>query len=552
MAMIRLGLTCLVVLVLANSLYSEDTLNTHAVRLDANGKLLSWVQPQELAYDRVMRLAWDFLLHSVPVESNGLKTYFTYCCMDTLGQHAEDWPHDPAMVYGAFADSAAAYYAYSGDRSVVKLVEALLDYDLAQGRTPADWNWASVPYASSDAGAREYVGADDIRYNRYCGQISIPGYTPPKMEWKGKGCGTGDGRYVIEPDKVGELGMGFLRFYELTGKTSYRAAALACAKALASHVRQGDQLHSPWPFRVYARNNVAREEYSSNVIGPIRLFDELVRLKLGDVTGFRHARQIAWEWMLHYPMKNSRWAGYFEDVQIFPEPVNFNQYSPLETARYILQHPQYDASWKEDVSHLIQVIEQRLVVDVPKEPAIQWGAPAVSEQFEDMNKMGSHTSRYASVNALWYEVTGDTAAKEKAFRSLNWATYMCRTNGVVNVGPVDQSIWWADGYADYIRHFMAALGSVPEWAPPGQDHLLQTTSIVRSVSYQRNEIRYSVFDDASTEILRLGFIPARVLADGNMLPKRNAANGAGWTFDEHTRVLRVHHVGSKEITVTAH
>ena len=536
---------------LVKFLFSADTLNTHPVRLDANGKLLSWVQPQEMAYDRIMRLAWDFLLTSVPVESNGLKTYFTYCCMDTLGQHSQDWPHDPAMVYGAFADSAVAYHAYSGDRAVIKLVEDLLDYDLAHGRTPAGWNWASVPYASSDAGAREYVGADDVRYNNYCGQISIPGYTPPKVDWKGKGCGTGDGRYVIEPDKVGELGMGFLRFYELSGKTTYRDAALACGEALANHVRPGDPLHSPWPFRVSARNNVAREEYSSNVIGPIRLLDELVRLKLGDVAGFRRAREIAWEWMLRYPMKNDRWAGYFEDVQIFPEPVNFNQYSPLETARYILQHPQYDPRWKEDVVRLIQVVEQKLVVNVPKEPAIQWGAPAMSEQFEDMNKMGSHTSRYASLNALWYEITGDEAAKEKAFRSLNWATYMCRTNGVVNVGPVDQSIWWADGYADYIRHFMASLGSVPEWAPTGQDHLLRTTSIVRSVSYRPNQISYSVFDDASAEILRLSFTPARVLGNGKLLPRQKETSSAGWTFDEHTHVLRVSHVGSCDITVTA-
>src|SRR6516162_10225986 len=201
MVLTRLGLTCLLALPTANTLFSGDTLNTHPVILDASGKLLSWVQPQAIAYDRVMRLAWDFLLHSVPVEANGLKTYFTYCCMDTLGQHAEDWPHDPAMVYGAFADSAAAYYAYSGDRSVVKLVEDLFDYDLAHGRTPADWNWPNVPYASSDAGAREYVGADDVHYNNYCGQITIPDYTPPKIDWKGKGCGTGDGRYVIEPDK---------------------------------------------------------------------------------------------------------------------------------------------------------------------------------------------------------------------------------------------------------------------------------------------------------------------------------------------------------------
>jgi len=253
--------------------------------------------------------------------------------------------------------------------------------------------------------------------------------------------------------------------------------------------------------------------------------------------------------MMRYPLQNDRWAGYFEDVQIFPEPVDFNQYSPLETARYILQHPEYDSNWRNDVSHLIHLVEQKLVVDVAKEPAIQWGATAVSEQFEDMNKMGSHTSRYASVNALWYEITGDLAAKEKAFRSLNWATYMCRTNGVVNVGPVDQSIWWADGYADYIRHFMAALGSVPEWAPPGQDHLLRTTSVVRSVSYQPTEISYSVFDDTSTETLRLRFTPTRVLADDKMLARRNERTGAGWTFDGHTHVLRVHHEGANQINI---
>lgn len=535
----------------ASSLYSGDTLNTHAVRMDVEGKLLSWVQPQEMAYDRVMRLAWDFLLHSVPVEANGLRTYFTYCCMDVLGQHTRDWPHDPAMIFAAFADSAITYYAYSADRSVVKLVEGLLDYDLAHGRTPNDWSWALVPYASSDAGAGDYNGANDVHYNKYCGQISIPGYTPPKIEWKGKGCGTGDGRYVIEPDKVGELGMGYLRFYELTGKVTYRDAALACAQALARYVRVGDALHSPWPFRVYAKTNVVREEYSSNVIGPIRLLDELVRLRVANVADFRRARGMAWEWMMHYPLKNDRWAGYFEDIQIFPEPVNFNQYSPLETARYILQHPEYDPNWREDVPHLIRVVEAKLVVNAPKEPALQWGAHAVSEQFVDMDKMGSHTSRYASVNALWYEITGDQAAKEKAFRSLNWATYMCRTNGAVNVGPVDQSIWWADGYADYIRHFMAALASVPEWAPRDQDHLLRSTSIVRNISYQPNEIRYRVFDDASTEIFRLRFTPTSVQANGKILSKRNIRTGGGWTFDERTHVLTLRHVGANEINISA-
>lgn len=35
---------------------------------------------------------------------------------------------------------------------------------------------------------------------------------------------------------------------------------------------------------------------------------------------------------------------------------------------------------------------------------------------------------------------------------------------IVNVGPNPrEGFWFSDGYGDYIRHFMAGLGSVPEW-----------------------------------------------------------------------------------------
>src|SRR5215467_7433580 len=108
-----------------------------------------------------------------------------------------------------------------------------------------------------------------------------------------------------------------------------------------------------------------------------------------------------------------------------------------------------------------------------------------------MNKMGSHTSRYASISALWYELAGDTEAKEKAFRSFNWASYMCRENGWVNVGPIDQSLWFSDGYGDYIRHFLAGMASVEESAPDKQTHLLRSTSIITDVTYEQSAVSYS-------------------------------------------------------------
>jgi hypothetical protein len=126
---------------------------------------------------------------------------------------------------------------------------------------------------------------------------------------------------------------------------------------------------------------------------------------------------------------------------------------------------------------------------------------------------------------------------------------MCRENGVVNVGPIDQSVWFSDGYGDYIRHFMQGLGSVPEWAPEGEDHLLRSSSVVRSVSYLPGEIAYTTFDAESTEVLRLRFSPKRVLADARELPQRDDWQVGGWTFDPQTKVLRIRHKGSHVIRI---
>ena len=171
----------------------------------------------------------------------------------------------------------------------------------------------------------------------------------------------------------------------------------------------------------------------------------------------------------------------------------------------------------------------------------QWGANAISEQITFMPKMGSHTSRYASVAARWAELTGDQEAREKAFRSFNWATYMCRENGAVYDIPRqgNDPIWFSDGYGDYIRHIIAGMGAVPEWAPEGQNHLLRSTSIVTDIAYEGARVRYRVFDAGAVDVLRLAFRPARVLAGGKPLAERKDLAAEGWTFDPKVNVLRV-------------
>lgn len=506
----------------AVSMKAPSTINGHDVVLDRSGKIIPWTPEPTQGYDHVLNLSWRYLLNGVPSDSrNGKPVYYSYSYINPDTQEPVDWPHNPAGLYGMLIESALQYYGYSGDVATVRMAENVATAMINNGMTPASANWAKVPYASGDAGSLTYRGAA-----------------------YGEADGVGDGMGVIEPDKVGEMGDAWLQLYRFGGNAEFRDAAIAAADALANHIRPGSPSQSPWPFRVYADTGVIREEYCANVIGPIKLFDELIRLRLGDTEAYRVARQNAWNWLMVYPMQNNVWSNYFEDVPIQPDTNNFNQYSPMMTARYLLQHPELDVEWERHVRGLISWVEDNFASSV-------YGANTIREQRVFWHPMGSHTSRYASVNALLYEKTGDAVAKEKAYRALNWATYMTRPNGVVIDGPEVNNQWFTDGYGDYIRHFMTSLGAVPAWAPDRQSHLVRSTSIVNNINYSLLEISYGTTDGASTEILRTHFTPARVLIDGLALSQRADLAQAGWTFDPVLNVMRIRHDVGTNVRITS-
>jgi hypothetical protein len=376
------------------------------------------------------------------------------------------------------------------------------------------YSWQHVPYASAADGAATFDGDS------------------PQ-----------EGLRVIEPDKVGEWGWGAILLYEFTGNTTYRDAAIDCANALASHVVTGSATISPWPWRVNAQTNATVEDYCAHTAGAIRLFDELIRLNLGNVSSYQVARDKAWNWTVAYPIANDVWARYFEDRPA-EDTGNTNQYDPGQLARYLLEHPEKDGSWQARASGMISWIETTFAVP-------EYGANAIGEQTGWPNVMESHTSRYGAVNALLAERTGSSTAKNKAFRAMNWASYWMENDGTTKVGPGDD-MWFTDSIGDFVRHFMIAMAANPaEWAPAGEDHLLRSTSVVRSVWYGSGRIDYQTYDGAAQEVLRLSFTPATVLADGTLLPQRSDLQQQGWTFDAVTGVLRIRHDNATSITVSA-
>jgi hypothetical protein len=540
-----------VALFLAVHALRAEGLFWHDVRLDASGKLLCWADSAS-PYDQIIRNNWE-MFKSIPVQSNGYPTYFTYPEFNGLNDPAQPlfagrpWAHNPAGLFAMLADGATLYYAYSGDQSVMDRVRDMLDHMITSGTTSATDSWALSPYASSDAGQTDYHGGNDTIY---CDQEN---HTP---------CGRGDGVGFLEPDKIGELGFAYLQFYEFTLEQTYLQAAIHCADALAAHVQPGDESHSPWPFRVDARTGTqVREAYTANTIGPIRLFDELIRLKRRKWRSYVRAREIAWRWLMTYPVQNQIWTQYFEDVQIYADyRVNRNQYSALETARYLLQHPEMDPQAKEHAKRLLDWVTTFFAVDSRTmaglhEKGLQWGAEALSEQVNDMDKMASHTARYASVRALWYEVTGDLDSKERAFRSFNWASYSSREDGLVKIS-LDEATgyWFSDGYGDYMRHFQRGMASVPEWAPRDQPHLLRSTSVVRQIQYGNNGLKYLTFDKTADEVLRLPDTPAAVRAGGKTLPRVTSLNAStqGYVVEPIAGggcALRIRHLHSGNVEI---
>lgn len=501
-------------LLLTFSVYAEEKLFWHPVRLDKDGKLLAWPESKS-PYDEVVCRAWQ-AFKAIPVQPNGCKTYFAYPVFygpQDTGQElfaGRDWTHNPGSLFAMLTDAAMLYYPYSGDEEIMPLIRRMLDHFIARGSTKKSDAWSLVPYASATGGSLDYCGADDTRYvygDQYLGR--------------------GDGVGFLQPDKVGELGLAYLRFYEFSLEEKYLTAARHCADALAKHVRPGEKSRSPWPFRVDAQTGTKiREDYTSNTVGPIRLLDEMIRLNKGNVAEYKRARDMAFKWLMTYPVQNNIWTQYFEDIYIYPDyRTNLNQYCPLETARYLMEHPECDPDWERHTERIIKWVRNFFATDSTTmaglpEKGIEWGAEVISEQVNDMDKMTSHTARYASIMALWYECTGNEYAKEKAFRSFNWASYGCKENGLVKTS-LDEGTgyWFSDGYGDYMRHFLRGMASVPEWAPPDENHLLRSSSIVRKIKYGTEKITYTTFNSKATELFKLKDRPKSISAGDKSLSK---------------------------------
>jgi hypothetical protein len=510
------------------SVVDQPTIAGRPVQLDAQGKLLPWPMPDNTGYSfsshflTQWTILWD--------QYNRQRLHYFYCCFDfdrTTFELEPDlhWVNSTGYLRAMMQGFMERLYPYTGDPRVLTFIESFVDYELENGLTPEGYAWPQVPYASANPGAKRYTGWSQLGAEDY-----------------------------IEPHVVGEDGYGYVRLYEMSGNTKYLRAAIHCADALVKNYKPGDENNSPWPVRLYARDGKAEGgpmgPYSSNVIEPVMLFDELMRLGQGDVEGYARVRAGAWDWFQKYPLAHDVWVGYFEDT--VASMANMNQVIPLEFARYVLLHPEKDPQWREHARHIIDWVKT-----TPKWPKyVVHGATVTTEQGDGKNFCcnepnqccDSHTARLAAVEALYFAKTGDVAYRDAAFRSYSWVTYFQGLSAGAHA-PFSNQWWFTDEFSDGPRRLMDAFWAVPEWAPADESHLLGSSSVVTTIRYGKGSVTYSTFDPQSSDVLRLDFVPQFVTANGKALSRRKDLDQAGFVFDDATKVLRVRHDDARDIDI---
>ncbi|NRF39596.1 hypothetical protein [Pedobacter foliorum] len=475
-----------------------DSIIYHTVRVDGSGNLLPWYATDlGKSYDQTLKLVWKFW-KDMEIDTNGEKYYMNHQVWKA--EHDKRGIGGDQVAMGI--SSWDLLYNYSGDEAIITDMKYQADYYLAHSISSPTCKWPNIPYPYNT----------DVESGIYDGDMMA-----------GKG--------VLQPDKAGSLGFELVRLYKKTGETKYLDVAIKIANTMASTIKSGDANHSPWPFKVNAitgkvadlgKNDFYKEPrkgtYTTNFTGTLELFSELIKLNKGNKAQYQKAFNQTLSWFKNYPEKTNDWGPFFEDVPGYSK----TQINATTYAMYVMEHKELYADWKKTVNSIFNWVHTTF----NNKDWAKYGVTVTNEQTAYPVVGNSHTARQASMELLYWAMTGDTTLTRNAVRALTWATYAVDFDGK-NYYPTND-VWMTDGYGDYVRHYIRAMSIAPQLAPSDSDHLLKTSSTVQHIDYQNDKISYRIFDQSSKDLLTLTSKPVKVSVNGKPLKESNDKNKTGW------------------------
>jgi hypothetical protein len=538
----------LAIISFTQSFGQNEMLVYHDIKTDASGKIVPWFSPDKgTAYSYVIQSVWHFW-DTMRVDMNGLPYYMNHQVWipgvdDTRGIGGDQLQ----MALSSWL----LLYQFTGNERVKENMKFMAGYYLTHGFSPSTAEWSDIPYPYNSL---IYSGIFD-------GDMVI-------------------GKNFTQPDKAGSLGLELIHLYKITGTKRhgqtpsgiYLEAAINIANTLSKHITEGNEKKSPLPFKVNAvtgevgkllSNNgdlsvSALSDYTTNWSGTMELFIELIKMNKGNVVLYQHSFDNLLSWMKRYPLKNNKWGPFFEDVPGWSD----TQINAITFAQFIMNHQEYFPDWKSEVEGIFKWVYTTL----GNKTWEKYGVIVVNEQTAYLVPGNSHTSREGSAELQYVALTGDSTRKQNAIRQLNWATYMVDYDGK-NRYPTDEN-WLTDGYGDYVRHFLRAMGYIPELAPSDEEHILFSSSVVQEVEYKNRtsanpfaivdnkelgniKIRYTTYNNTGIEIVRLLEKPSKILIQGASVPISDSktVNSYTWQPMKNGGILRVNRINGNEVTI---
>ncbi|MDP4174129.1 MAG: hypothetical protein Q8933_09190 [Bacteroidota bacterium] len=493
----------------------------HEIKTDSSGKILPWYSNDPgKSYDHIINILWKFW-DTMKIDSNGLPYYMNH----------QVWKKNSSDNRGIGGDQISMalsswrlLYAYTGNSRILDNMKFMADYYLAHSLSPENSAWPNIPFPYNTS---LYSGV-------YDGDMIL-------------------GKDYTQPDKAGSFAYELVNLYKMSGEEKYLNAAIKIANTLTGHIVPGHQYESPLPFRVNAitgeigslkegQREKIKYNYTSNWSSTMCLFKELAKLKKGNTAEYLKGYKAILDWMIKYPMTTNKWGPFFEDVALWSD----TQINAITFAEYILNNREEFPNWKKDSFQIIDWVYDELVNDKWE----SYGVAAINEQTHYRVPGNSHTARQGAIELLYASLTGDNFRKSVGIRELNWATYMVNDDGENTY--LNNETWLTDGYGDYVRHYLKAFAAFPELAPEGQNHLLKSLSVLKSICYRNSKIQYEVFDSEAEEVIRLTTKPKKVSINNQKIYESPEGKGNCWywTALKNGGILKVDHKNGNKITIT--
>ncbi len=501
-----------------------ERLGIHWIQTDEANNLLPWYSKNlGQSYDYALGLVWNRWKNISEIQP-GVKYYMAHRTLpwtDTFYGNMWNGPDDGigGDQIQMCLSSWAKYYAYTGDRSIIDNMTYMADFYLDRGLSKSDCNWPNLPYPWNSTSKPGFRYDGDLRH----------------------------GINVTQLDKAGDFGYQLVNLYKITGTKKYLDAAVRIADTLAARTAQGDINTSPLPYKVNTETGKVVWPYTSNWTWTVEMFNELAKMNVGNTAGYKQASDRFIEWFRNVPIKQNKYGPFFEDIDVWSDAgINAGR-----LAFFILNHPdKWGDSWQQDARRPLDW----MVRELGNHQWEKYGVVVTNEQTAYRYEGNSHSSRHASLEILYSQKTGDWSRKANSIRELSWATYSVDYDGRNEYpgDPVDEEIWFTDGYGDYVEHYLNAMAALPEeLAPDNGNHLLHSTSIIKKIAYQPTSIKYVTYDKSSTELLRLTARPARITAGGKPLNQKDSPDADGWTWKPLDKggVLQIKHSESNKCSI---